>query len=334
MACVLAGLPQALTRAQTAPAGTTSVADKILFPSVYFRATSVAEALEFLRVKARDLAPKGQAPNIVAGEGVIDPNTRVTLYAEKITLTEALEIVARMARADVKVLDDEVFLTKSTTQKPPFPNSGTIAEVLRRQGQAQFPGVPFHKATLAEAVDFARIKGKDLEPQHQHVNVAIDPALFSVNATISLNGLPCTLYELLSWIAAQVDGSVALTGTTFYLQPAAQLPPKVEVTALPDLGAAGKVKFPTVTFQGTTIREAMEFLMVKSRDLDPQHKGVRVIIDSASADAAGAITLDSRDITGEKALRQIAVVAGLEMYQLKEAVLLRHPTKAVSAGFR
>lgn len=291
------------------------------------------EVLEFLRVKTRELVPKGQELHFVVGEGVLDTKAPFTHQAENITLTEVLELFSRMTRADMKVLDDEVFLTKSATKKPPFPN-GAINEVLRRQAQALLEKAEFQQATLTEAIEYARVIGRDREPQHQNVSVVIDPALSNLNAKITMNVRPCTVYELLTYVAALTDGTVGVTGTTFYLQPATQLPPKVDTASLPDLGPAGKLNFPNVRFQGAPIREAMDYLIVKSRDLDPQKKGVRVIIDSASADAAGGITLDSRDISGEKALRQIAVVAGLEMYQLKEAVLLRHPTKAVSAGYR
>jgi hypothetical protein len=99
-------------------------------------------------------------------------------------------------------------------------------------------------------------------------------------------------------------------------------------------GEVGKVILPSVRFRNATIEEAVEYLRFKSRDLDPQKKGMVIILDDAASRAAGTITLDSNNITVANALAQIATVAGLEIYRLGEAARLRAPAASAKSQMR
>jgi general secretion pathway protein D len=61
----------------------------------------------------------------------------------------------------------------------------------------------------------------------------------------------------------------------------------------------GKIIFPTVSFQGASVDEAIEFLRIKSRDYDtverdPSKRGVNLILRQGSAPSTAQISLDLR----------------------------------------
>lgn len=88
-----------------------------------------------------------------------------------------------------------------------------------------------------------------------------------------------------------------------------------------------KIIFPTVTFQGTTIDEAIEFLRVKSRDLDTFTegngvKGVNIILRQGDAPSNASITLDLKDVPMSEALRYVTELAQMKYKVEAHAVLV------------
>jgi general secretion pathway protein D len=88
-----------------------------------------------------------------------------------------------------------------------------------------------------------------------------------------------------------------------------------------------KIIFPTVTFQGTTIEEAIEFLRVKSRDLDTfsgpgDVKGVNIILRQGDAPSNASITLDLKDVPMSEALRYVTELAQMKFKVEAHAVLV------------
>ena len=77
------------------------------------------------------------------------------------------------------------------------------------------------------------------------------------------------------------------------------------------------IVFPTVTFENATIEEAVEYLRIKSKDLDdsepdPTKKGVNIIIRTGDAPAAAAISLDLKNVPMSEALRYICDLAQMK----------------------
>lgn len=88
-----------------------------------------------------------------------------------------------------------------------------------------------------------------------------------------------------------------------------------------------KIIFPTVTFQGATIDEAIEFLRVKSRDLDTFTdasgvKGVNIILRQGDAPSNASITLDLKDVPMSEALRYVTELAQMKYKVEAHAVLV------------
>jgi len=88
-----------------------------------------------------------------------------------------------------------------------------------------------------------------------------------------------------------------------------------------------KIIFPTVQFQGATIDEAIEYLRVKSRDLDTFTdnggvKGVNIILRQGEAPSNASISLDLKDVPMAEALRYVTELAQMKYKVEAHAVLV------------
>lgn len=88
-----------------------------------------------------------------------------------------------------------------------------------------------------------------------------------------------------------------------------------------------KIIFPSVSFSGTTIEEAIEFLRFKSRDLDTfsgpgDVKGVNIILRQGDAPSNASITLDLKDVPMSEALRYVTELAQMKYKVEAHAVLV------------
>lgn len=88
-----------------------------------------------------------------------------------------------------------------------------------------------------------------------------------------------------------------------------------------------EIVFPSVQFAGASIEEAVEFLRVKSADLDlvetdPSKKGVNIILKAGDAPVTASISLDLKDVPMVEALRYVTELAGMKYKVEPYAVLI------------
>ncbi len=79
------------------------------------------------------------------------------------------------------------------------------------------------------------------------------------------------------------------------------------------------IRIPSINFREATVREALDFIKQRSRDLDtdepdPNKRGINIVpkLDSATADAGQRITLSLTDVPLREALNYIATAASLK----------------------
>ena len=72
------------------------------------------------------------------------------------------------------------------------------------------------------------------------------------------------------------------------------------------------IRFPVVRFSGVSIVEAVEFLRMKSKDLDPEHIGVNIILKGGEGQTGSQISLDLKDVPMQEALRYVTELAGMK----------------------
>ncbi len=75
--------------------------------------------------------------------------------------------------------------------------------------------------------------------------------------------------------------------------------------------------FPTVSFENATFEEAIEYLRLKSKDLDPDEvdpskKGVNIVINQGDVPAGTLISLDLKNVPMSEALRYICNLAKMK----------------------
>lgn len=296
-----------------------------IFPSINFDKATLEEACEFLRIKQKDFS--GQHLNLIIDPDFTQRKHEITLDLTQVPLSDALAYITEMCDAEVTYFAAAIYIQprSSSIAKLPLP-IGTPTPKLQQAGLTIIPTIQFNNATLGEACEYVRIKGRLISGLP--VNLIIDPELSRQEHGVSFDVRQVSLSEALSYIAELSDAEVAYLRDAFYLQPKSTKPVQVDPYANQPWGEVGKVILPTLSFQNATVGEAVEYLRFKSRDLDPQKKGMVIILDEAASRAAGPITLDSKDITVANALAQIATVAGLEFYRLGEAARLRAPATA------
>jgi len=99
-----------------------------------------------------------------------------------------------------------------------------------------------------------------------------------------------------------------------------------------------QIVFPQVQFSGASIDEAVEFLRVKSRDLDtfetdPARKGVNIILKAGSDAPTASISLDLKDVPMTEALRYVTELAGMKFKVEPFAVLIVPVTETTTEQF-
>jgi beta-lactamase regulating signal transducer with metallopeptidase domain len=97
------------------------------------------------------------------------------------------------------------------------------------------------------------------------------------------------------------------------------------------LQRAEGIIIPTVQFRGATLKEAIEFFRVKSREADPAKKGVNIVLSADAAKSQARLTLDLKDVPLSEALRYTAALSELELRADAVSVILTKPAPGARA---
>jgi hypothetical protein len=89
------------------------------------------------------------------------------------------------------------------------------------------------------------------------------------------------------------------------------------------LEKAGKIILPKMQFASATPREAVEFLNIKAREMDPDKKGVNIFLVPDKSAEGTKITLDLMEVPLSEAVRYVAELAGMEVVAEQSALYLR-----------
>ena len=100
-------------------------------------------------------------------------------------------------------------------------------------------------------------------------------------------------------------------------------PDQPDPPPLPIVKRAQAIILPQVEFSGATIDEAVQFLQAKSRQLDPDKKGVNIVLKNPEPNSAGQLTLSLKDVPLWEALRYVSELAGMKLEAGEEAIVIR-----------
>jgi hypothetical protein len=85
---------------------------------------------------------------------------------------------------------------------------------------------------------------------------------------------------------------------------------------------AGKIIIPKINFTDVSVEKALEFLRVKSRELDPEKKGVEIIVKDSQKSKDTAITLSMFDMPLFEAVKYVGEAANLDVNWVGKAIVL------------
>lgn len=171
-----------------------------------------------------------------------------------------------------------------------------------------FPSVMFSNATIEEAVEYLRLKSRDLDTssvEPKGVNILLRGAESSTSK-ISLDLKDVPLGVAIRYVAE-------LAGLEMRVEPFAVLvAPKATNGPRPaNVEAASPIILPQVEFRDATLDEAIAFIRAKSRDIDPNKKGVNILVKPGGKDAK--LSLSLKQVPVNEALRYIAELANHQL---------------------
>jgi len=138
----------------------------------------------------------------------------------------------------------------------------------------------------------------------------------------------------------KVTGAVTASGNVRIETPQAVIQadkvvinPKPGAAAAPAAAAqrAAKIVVPHMEFQEASLADVVNFLTFKSRELDPDKKGINILVHVPKEAQAARITLNLRDVPLLDAVRYVAGIAGLKMTASENALVIG-PAKVQAAG--
>jgi hypothetical protein len=88
---------------------------------------------------------------------------------------------------------------------------------------------------------------------------------------------------------------------------------------------AGDIILPKVQFREATLAEAVEFLRIKSRELDPEKRGLNILV-KPGGDPMAKITMQLKDVPAYEALRYVAEISGCKL-TVDGDVFVIHPVQ-------
>ena len=176
------------------------------------------------------------------------------------------------------------------------------------------PHMQFQGATVAECIAYLRAKSHDLDkltadPNARGVNILYRPGDPPSDAAISLDFKEIPLGEALRYVVELASLQMSIQPNAVVI--AESLPGTAPDTPEPTpvmVPASSKIIFPSIEFRDATLTECIDFLRIKSRDLDPDKKGVNIIV-KPGGDASARITLSLKGVPLSEALRYCAELA-------------------------
>lgn len=169
----------------------------------------------------------------------------------------------------------------------------------------------FQSATVAECIEYLRAKSSTLDtttpdPTARGVNILYRPGNQPSNAAITLDLKEIPLGEALRYIVElaslkmSIQPSAVVIAQSFPATAANSPAPKP-----PTESPSSRIPFPSIEFRDATLTECIDFIRIKSRDLDPDKKGVNVILKPGGNETA-RITLSLKNVPLSEVLRYCA----------------------------
>ena len=199
----------------------------IVFPMVVFGGARVEEVAEYFRMKSRDLDTQEPDPAKRGVQIVLDltnklpgqPKDCLDMDLSNVTLADAIRFTCLLGNLQISTVENSLWLTRSATLLPPPPQMPPSARV-QRMTAAVLPVALFNDATLYEAVEYVRMRSRDVKGKKDSLPLLIAPLLEGESyGHISLDLKNVSISTVLAAIARQAGAEMICVGDALYLKP-------------------------------------------------------------------------------------------------------------------
>ncbi|RBP47418.1 hypothetical protein DES53_101215 [Roseimicrobium gellanilyticum] len=300
--------------------------NRIVLREVKFQGAGLEDALEYLRIKAGQAGASGGV-NMIVKPGTSPTSATISLDLKDVPFLEALRYVTELSGTKYQINPSPgpgmpgaiviVPMADATTdlhvQQFKLPLAQMLALKERTPSGGAVPGTadPFATGREVTASDMDILKAQGIAfPQGSMVRYDRDSQTLVISNTKPNLDLVDRLVSSLKPEDDFADPMVNLN------EPAVGFG-KVHGGMDYNLEKMSKLIFPKVQFNNTSIEEAIEFLRIKSRDVDhmerdPSKKGVNLIIKPGAAPSTATISLDLTDVPMSEALRYVTELGGMK----------------------
>ncbi len=244
-------------------------------------------------------------------------------------------------KTDLTVAPGDTVLVTSTEQQSK-PNArrliltinarvaDTPALVQDRLAKIIIPTIEFRDTPLGDALTYMREKTREFDPDWKGVNLVHIPIKGAPEPKLTVSFKEIPLTEALKYLAALSSLEVEYGDTGVVLRAPSGAPmPEAPTRNSPSNQAATlaeSLTVPQVVLDETPLPQVLQFLQQKSLDLDPDKKGLNLILNAPGDPSPDTIkiTLTLRNVPLSEALRYVAELAGLKLrFDEDAAVLVR-----------
>lgn len=197
-------------------------------------------------------------------------------------------------------------------------------------GKLIYPKIQFNGATMDEAVEFLRVKSREIDPVGRGVDFILAPDSQST-ATISLDLLRVTLEDAVRYCCELAglahrweNGRVLITSKARAGQP---LP---EVPLSPGTADLARWVLPRLQSSGAGFQQIMDSFRASTAQADPFSKGIRHEFRDAQGKPVDAktfspatVSLELNHISAHEALRYISLLTGAVIRVENDLVILQ-----------
>lgn len=182
------GFSSALPAQQTAESPTIQQKlERIILPTVQFQNATIEEALEYLRVKSREIDKDNNPPTSNGVSFVLKTDApkaaTISLDLKDVPLGVVLGYCVELAGLKYRVDAHAVMIAVSLDPKFAPPLLGNAEAII-------FPTVQFSGATLEEAAEFFRVKSRMLDTAKKGVNILVKRGGTDARVTLDLRDIP------------------------------------------------------------------------------------------------------------------------------------------------
>lgn len=311
-------------------------ARRIIFPHVQFHEAKLSEVLDYLRMKSMELDPDKQGVDLIMKPGTPD-GASITLDLKDMPLNEVLRYATELS--GTKAVYEPYAVTVSAvvaggagdemlTWVYAVPSTLLGTEKSAKNWLTE-KGVVFPDgASAVFNPNTPQLIVRNTVGELRKVEKIVEKIVASPTSPEALRQLKSST-EKLTTTFQHLDGGV------FDAKKAADLKSalaKVQV-AVDELKARAIAKnletrarliiLPQVEFSGATIDEAVEFLQVKSRQFDPDKKGVNIVLKKSQVKNTALLTLSLKSVPLWEALNYVSELAEMTVEVGESAIVIQ-----------